>query len=147
MKLAVLAGAVAMCGATAIAAAQQPSPAEQTQTILGCVKGEGTLQSPWMLTGVVIPAPVPANAGRGVGAGGRGGVGRGGGASREDRAPAAVTPALPPAPIDVRISGMDMTSWRGYRVQVEGIVSPAGAGARTINAVTARSVYNTCMEK
>src|ERR1044071_4097924 len=100
MKLAVLGGAVAICGATAIAAAQQPAPAEQTQTILGCVKGEGTLQSPWMLTDVVIPAPVPANAGRGVGAGGRGGIGRGGGAS-EDRAPAAVTPALPPAPIEI----------------------------------------------
>jgi len=47
----------------------------------------------------------------------------------------------------VRINGMDMTPWRGYRVQIEGMLSPAGGGARTITAVSARSVYNTCTEK
>jgi hypothetical protein len=41
---------------------------------------------------------------------------------------------------------MDMTPWRGYRVQIEGALSPAG-GARTIAAVSARSVFNTCAEK
>jgi hypothetical protein len=38
-----------------------------------------------------------------------------------------------------------MTPWRGYRVQVEGTLSPAG-GQRTITAMSARSVYNTCNE-
>ena len=51
MKLAIFGGVVAICAATAIAAAQQAAPAD-TQTILGCLKGEGTAQSPWMLTGV-----------------------------------------------------------------------------------------------
>jgi hypothetical protein len=46
----------------------------------------------------------------------------------------------------VRINGMDMTPWRGYRVQIDGNLSPAG-GTRTITAVTARSVFNTCSEK
>jgi hypothetical protein len=151
MKLAMLGGVVAICAATAIVAAQQPAPAE-TQTIIGCLKGEGTAQSPWMLTGVVIPPPAPA--GRG-GGGGRG-AGRGGGAGapaagREGGGPppaaaAPAPPAPPPAPIDVRIAGMDMTPWRGYRVQIEGALSPAG-GARTITAASARSVYNTCNEK
>jgi hypothetical protein len=145
MKLAVLGGALALCAATAIVAAQQAAPAE-TQTILGCLKGEGTAQSPWMLTGVVIPPPPPPGAGRGGGGGGRGG-GRGG-AGREGGGPppAPAPPPPPPAPIDVRINGLDMTPWRGYRVQVEGTLSPAG-GTRTINAISARSVFNTCNEK
>ncbi len=144
MKLAVLGGVVALCAATAIVAAQQAAPTEQ-QTILGCLKGEGTAQSPWMLTGVVIPPPAPPNAGRG-GGGGRGG-GRGAGREGGGPPPAPTPPPPPPAPIDVRINGLDMTPWRGYRVQVEGTLSPAGAGQRTINATSARSVYNTCAEK
>ena len=144
MKLAVLGGVIALCAATAIVAAQQAPPAE-TQTILGCLKGEGTAQSPWMLTGVVIPPPAPPGAGRGGGGrgGGRGGAGREGGGPP----PAPTPPPPPPAPIDVRINGLDMTPWRGYRVQVEGTLSPAGGGTRTINAMSARSVYNTCNEK
>src|SRR3954469_6313109 len=77
MKLAVLGGALAICAATAIVAAQQAAPTEQTQTVIGCLKGEGTAQSPWVLAGVVIPPPPPANAGRGGGAGGGRGGGRG----------------------------------------------------------------------
>jgi hypothetical protein len=161
MKLAVLGGMAAICAATAIVAAQAPASTDQTQTIIGCLKGEGTAQSPWMLTGVVIPPPAPANAGRGGGAGGGRGAGRGGdgrgagapGAGREGGAPgggrAAAPPAAapappppPPAPIDVRINGLDMTPWRGYRVQIEGTLSPAGGGTRTITAMSARSVYN-----
>jgi|SRR5689334_4178316 len=148
MKLAVLGGAIAICAATAIATAQQAAPAD-TQTILGCLKGEGTAQSPWMLTGVVIPPPAPAGAGRGGGAGRGAGGGRGGGREGGGPPPAAAPtpPPPPPAPIDVRINGLDMTPWRGYRVQVEGTLSPAGGGTRTITAVSARSVYNTCNEK
>ena len=137
MKLAVLGGVAAICAATAIAAAQAPAT-EQMQTVLGCLKGEGTAQSPWVLSGVVIPVPAPA---------GRGGRGGGRGAGREGGAPPAPTPPPPPpAPIDLRITGLDMTPWRGYRVQIEGTLSPAGQGMRTIAAQSARSVYNTCNE-
>jgi len=158
MKLAVLGGVAAICAATAIVAAQAPASTEQTQTVIGCLRGEGTAQAPWVLAGVVIPPPAPANAGRGGGGGGagRGGAGRGGGApgapgaGREGAAPPAAAPAPapppppPPAPIDLRLAGMDLTPWRGYRVQVEGTMGPAGGAMRTFNAVSARSVYNTC---
>ena len=160
MKLAMLGGAIAFCAATAIVAAQQAAPTDQTQTVLGCLKGEGTAQSPWVLAGVVIPPPAPP--GRG-GFGGGGGAGRGGGGGRGGGAgapgagregggppPAAAAPAPappPPAPIDLRIVGMDMTPWRGYRVQIEGTLSPAGGGMRTVTATSARSVYNTCESK
>ena len=151
MKLALLGGLAAICAAGAIVAAQAPAAEQQTQTIIGCLKGEGTAQSPWVLSGVVIPPPAPANAGRGGGGAGRGGGGRGDGrgAGREGGgapAPAAAPapPPPPPAPIDVRINGMDMTPWRGYRVQIEGNLTGAGAGQRTITAMSARSVYNTC---
>ena len=151
MKLAVLGGVVAICAATAIVAAQAPASTEQTQTVIGCLRGDGTAQSPWVLAGVVIPPPAPANAGRGGGGGGAGrGAGRGDGrgaagggapgaggpgAGREGGAPggapgagrAAAPPAAapappppPPAPIDLRLAGIDMTPWRGYRTQVEG---------------------------
>src|SRR3954463_15362379 len=104
MKLAVLGGVAAICAATAIVAAQAPAT-EQTQTVIGCVRGEGTAQAPWVLAGVVIPPPAPANAGRGGAGGGRGagrargarGAGREGApAGREGGGPPAAAP--PPAP-------------------------------------------------
>src|SRR5256885_14558580 len=103
MKLAVLGGVVAICAATGIVAAQAPASTEQTQTVIGCLRGEGTTQSPWVLAGVVIPPPAPANAGRGGGAGaGRGGgrgAGRGGApAGRGGGGPPAPAPAPPPPP-------------------------------------------------
>ena len=141
MKLALLGGVAVMCAATAIALAQAPTE-QQTQTIIGCVKGDGSAQNPWALADVVIPPPAPANAGRG--GAGRGGAGGGGGrgAGREG-APAAAPapPPPPPAPITVRVTGVDLTPWRGYRVQAEGVLSPAGA-QRTIAAQSVRSVYN-----
>ena len=153
MKLAVLGGAVAICAATAILAAQQAAPTEQTQTVIGCLKGEGTAQSPWVLAGVVIPPPPPANAGRGGGGGGRGG-GRGAGApgaGREGGGPpppaaAPTPPPPPPAPIDLRVTGMDLTPWKGYRLQVEGSMGAPGGAMREFKAQSARSVYNTCNE-
>jgi hypothetical protein len=54
MKLAVLGGAALVCAATAVVVAQGQATAPQVQTVIGCVKGEGTTQSPW-LAGVVIP--------------------------------------------------------------------------------------------
>src|SRR6185312_11817851 len=138
MKLAVLGGVAAICAATAMVAAQAPATEQQTQTIIGCVAGDGSAQNPWTLADVVIPPPAPANAGRGGG---------GRGAGREGAPAAAPTPPPPPpAPINVRVQGLDLTPWRGYRVQIEGVLSPAGA-QRTIQAQMARSVYNYgCVE-
>src|SRR5262245_1697298 len=147
MKLAVLGGVAVICAAAAIVGAQAPAE-QQTQTVIGCVKGEGTAQSPWMLTGVVIPPPPAPGAGRGGGGGaGRGGAGRGGGAGREGGGPppaaaAPTPPPPPPPPIDLRITGLAMTPWRGYRAQVEGTMGQAGGGARTFTATSARSVFN-----
>ena len=155
MKLAVLGGVAAICAATAMVAAQAPAP-EQPQTVIGCLRGEGTAQAPWVLAGVVIPPP--AAAGRGGPGGGGGGRGRGGpgggapGAGREGGGPpppaaAPAPPPPPPAPIDLRIAGLDMTPWRGYRVQLEGTMGPAGGAMRAFNAQSARSVFNTCESK
>src|SRR4029077_4328035 len=123
MKLAVLGGVAVICAATAIVAAQQAAPTEQPQTLIGCVRGEGTAQAPWVLAGVVIP-PAPAP---GAGRGGGGGRGAGGcrgaaGSAREGGGPppAAAAPAPPPPPpppIDLRITGLDLTPWSGYRAQ------------------------------
>ncbi len=153
MKLAVLGGVAVICAATAIVAAQQAAPTEQTQTVIGCVRGEGTAQAPWVLAGVVIPpAPAPG-AGRGGGGGaGRGGAGRGAGAPGAGREgggppPAAAAPAPPPPPpppIDLRITGVDLTPWRGYRTQVEGTMGTPGGAMREFKALSARSVFGTC---
>jgi len=147
MKLAVLGGVAVLCAATAIVAAQQAAPAEQTQTVIGCVRGEGTAQAPWVLAGVVIPPPAPA-AGRG-GRGGPGGPGGGRGAGREGGGPpppaaAPAPPPPPPAPIDLRITGLDLTPWRGYRTQVEGTMGAPGGAMREFKAQSARSVFGTC---
>jgi hypothetical protein len=81
MKLAVLGGVALVCATTAVVVAQGQATAPQVQTVIGCVKGEGTTQSPWILAGVVIPPPVAAPAGRGGGGrGAGGGAGRGAGA-------------------------------------------------------------------
>ena len=85
MKLAVLGGVAVICATTALVVAQnQAAPTNQTQTVIGCVRGEGTTQSPWVLAGVVIPPPpvIPAGGGRG---GGRGGPGAAGGREPGDR--------------------------------------------------------------
>jgi hypothetical protein len=153
MKIAVLCGVAAICAASAIVEAQAPAT-DQSQTVIGCLRGEGTAQAPWVLAGVVIPPPAPAGRGGAGGGGGRGGAGRGAGApgaGREGGAPPAAAapapPPPPPAPIDLRLAGLDMTPWRGYRVQVEGTMGPAGGAMRTFNALSARSVFNTCESK
>jgi hypothetical protein len=43
--------------------------------------------------------------------------------------------------------GLDMTPWRGYRVEVEGTMGAPGGAMRMFNAMSARSVYNTCESK
>src|SRR4029077_18462785 len=101
MKLAVLGGVALICAATAIVAAQQAAPTDQTQTVVGCVRGDGKTPAPWGVAGVGLPPGPPAGAGRG-GGGGRGG-GRGAGAPGAGREgggppPAAAAPAPPPPP-------------------------------------------------
>ena len=138
MKLAVLGGFAVICAATAIVAAQQAAPTEQTQTVIGCVRGEGTAQAPWVLAGVVIPAAAP-----GAGRGGGRGAGRGAGAPAGGPPPAPA-PVAAPAPIDLRITGLDLTPWRGSRAQVEGTMGAPGGALRPFAAMNARSVYGTC---
>jgi hypothetical protein len=86
MKLIVLGSLVFVAAVGAGLAAQGGSTGSGTeQTIMGCVKGDGTDANPWMLTGVVIPPPPPPPPPPGAG-GGRGGARGGGG--REGGPPA-----------------------------------------------------------
>jgi hypothetical protein len=151
MKLAVLGGVALVCATTAVVVAQGQATAPQVQTVIGCVKGEGTTQSPWILAGVVIPPPAAAPAGRGGGGrGAGGGAGRGAGAPGGAPAggaaplpPAPPPPPPPPPPIDLKIMGLDMAPWRGGRTQVEGVMGAPGT-PREFRANTARSVFGTC---
>jgi hypothetical protein len=52
MKLRVL-GTLVLAGGVMVGLGAQGTE----QTIMGCVKGDGTDASPWMLIGVVIPPP------------------------------------------------------------------------------------------
>jgi hypothetical protein len=100
MKLTVLGSVVFVAAVTSGLAAQGPNAANTERTIMGCVAGDGSDASPWMLTGVIIPVPPPAPAGGGRGGGGRGGGGRaGGGAPGAAGAPAEGPPPAggPPA--------------------------------------------------
>ncbi|HET9218664.1 MAG TPA: hypothetical protein VFR18_16890 [Terriglobia bacterium] len=81
--------------------------------------------------------------GRGGAGGGRGGGGRGGGAA---------APVPPPAPIplvDLRLTGgMDMSAWRGMKIEVEGTLGQKPAtGLQDINITSARSVQGVCVPK
>ena len=64
MKLTVL-GTLVLAGAVIAGLAAQGTE----QTIMGCVKGDGTDANPWMLIGVVIPPPPPAAPAGGGGGG------------------------------------------------------------------------------
>src|SRR4029450_1716838 len=92
MKLTVLAGVVLAAAVTAGVAAQSGSTTTE-QTIMGCVKGDGSDANPWMLVGVVIPPPPPPPPAGPPGGGGRGGRGGGppaaGGAAPPGRGPPA----------------------------------------------------------
>src|SRR5262245_63712243 len=78
-----------------IAFAQQPTstppPAEPIK-VRGCLTGNGSDQSPWILKGAVLPTPAGPRGGGpggpggpGAGAGAGGGAGRGGGAAAPGR--------------------------------------------------------------
>src|ERR1700733_3306274 len=84
MKFIVLGSAVFVAAVSAGLAAQAPNAANTERTIMGCVKGDGSDATPWMLTDVIIPLPTPPPA---AGGGGRGG-GRGGRGAAAADAPA-----------------------------------------------------------
>jgi hypothetical protein len=119
--------------------AQSPTPAVK---LIGCLQGDGSDEKPWMLSGVAVPAPpAPAPAGGGAGAGGRGGRGGGG---------AAAAPTPPPVPlVDLRLTGgMNMSIWRGMRIEVEGTLgAQTTTGLREFRATFARSVQGVCTPK
>jgi hypothetical protein len=106
MKLALLGSVAVVCAATAFA---MQTGSAQTSTeplrVFGCLQGDGSTESPWVLRGAVLPAPpgaaaaaapgggrgdgagrgaAPAGGGRGGQGGGRGGdgAGRGGDGAR-----------------------------------------------------------------
>ena len=175
MKLVFL--GVGIVGATALTFstfAQAPSP--MPVKVLGCLQGDGSEQKPWFISGVALPAPVPSAApgggGRGGGRGGGGGGaaagapagaapgaapgaaagggqagGRGGG-----RGGGAAAPAVPAAPVplvDLLLTGgINMSAWRGMKIEVEGTLAPKPAtGLQEIRITSARSVQGVCAPK
>ena len=93
--------------------------------------------------GAAPAGAAPGGAAAGAGGGGRGGGGRGGGAA---------TPVPPPAPVplvDLRLTGgMDMSAWRGMKIEVEGTLGQKPAtGLQDINITSARSVQGVCVPK
>src|SRR4029450_6851957 len=97
MKLTVLAGVVLAAAVTAGVAAQSGSTTTE-QTIMGCVKGDGSDANPWMLVGVVIPPPPPPPPAGPPGGGGRGGRGGGPPAAGGGRPPGPPRPTARPHP-------------------------------------------------
>jgi hypothetical protein len=147
MKLTVLGSVVFVAAVSWGLAAQGPNAGNTERTIMGCVAGDGSDASPWMLTGVIIypPAPpAPAGGGRGAGGGaGRGaGAARGGGAPGAGGAPAegpppagagqgrggrggapaapAGPPPPPPPPQSFKLTGINMVPWNHMRAEVTG---------------------------
>ena len=151
--------------------------------VRGCLQGNGSEASPWVLRGAVLPNPPapPAAAGGGRGAvapgagGGGGGAGaRGDGGGRGDGAGAAGQPPAgggrgaaggggrggdagrgaapapapaPPAqpPVDLRLTGVDMTPWRNMFVEIDGTLGARPAtGLREFQVSQARSAYGDC---
>jgi len=166
MKLTIL-GIIVMSVTTFALQTAGPAqtPAETTK-VRGCLLGNGSTENPWSLKGVVLPAPPSAapagpGGGRGDGAGrGAGGRGRGdaagqGGAPADGRggnggrgaAPPAPTPAPAPTqpPVDLRLTGIDMSPWRNMFVEVEGALGQRPAsGLREFQVSYAHSAYGDC---
>jgi hypothetical protein len=145
MKLTVI-GSVALAAALvaglASLAAQGGSSASGTeQTIMGCVKGDGSDASPWTLAGVVIPPPPPLPPPGPPGGRGRGGEGAppAGGPPPGRAAAPAPPPPPPPPPQDYKLVGINMTPWNGMRAQVTGSGTPAGFQVSDV-----RSMWGTC---
>jgi len=170
MKLTIL-GIIVMAVTTF--ALQTTGPAQtppETIKVRGCLLGNGSTENPWSLKSVVLPAPPSAapagpgggrgdGAGRGTGGGrgrgdaaGQGGApadGFGGNGGRGTAPPASTpaTPAPPPTqpPVDLRLTGIDMSPWRNMFVEVEGALGPRPAsGPREFQVSFAHSAYGDC---
>jgi len=158
MKLTILGIIVSAVTTFALQTSPAKTPSE-TIKVRGCLLGNGSTENPWSLKGVILPAPpAPAPAG---GRGDGGGRGAGGGRGRGDAAGrgaapvdgdrgAAAAPAPPPAPpaqppVDLRLTGIDMTPWRNMFVEVEGTLGPRPAsGLREFQVTFAHSAYGDC---
>jgi|SRR5688572_27981406 len=87
--------------------------------------------------------------GGGRGAGGAGGARGGGGGGRGGGAAAPAPPPVPVPLVDLRLTGgMDMSAWRGMKIEVEGMLGAKPAtGLQEININNARSVQGACVPK
>jgi hypothetical protein len=135
MKLTFLGIIVVVVAIVTLQTVTAQAPSEPIK-VRGCLMGNGSDQNPWSLHRVVIPPPPGVTAPRG---GGRGGDGRG-------APPAAAAPAPPSQPpLDLRLTGVDMTPWRNMFVEVEGTLGPRPAsGLREFKVESARSAYGDC---
>ena len=172
MRLTILSILAIAVIAIALQTSSAQAPAEMIK-VRGCLAGNGSDTSPWVVRGVVLPSPpaaapaaaapaggggagggrggAAAGGGRGDGAGRGGGApggggGRGGDAGRGAVPPAAAAPAAPAqAPVDLRVAGMDLTPWRNMYVELEGSLAPRPAtGLRQFRVEAARSAYGDC---
>lgn len=144
LSLSLAVGCIAIVLAAQTGSAQNPT----TVKVLGCLQGEGSEQKPWVLAGVAIPPPPAApSAAAGAAApagGGRGGRGGGGAAAN-----APVPPPVPVQLVDLRLTGgLNMSLWRGMKIEVDGTLSPRPAsGLQELRADRARSVQGVCPAK
>src|SRR5262245_38897315 len=129
MKLTIL-GIITIAAAAAFALQTSSAQTPAEVKVRGCLAGNGSDASPWILRAAVLPTPPaaapagpPAGGGRGGGApgGGRGGAGGGrGGDGARGAAPAAPAPAAQTQPpVDLKLTGVDMTPWRNMFVEIE----------------------------
>jgi hypothetical protein len=169
MRLAVLSGIAIACTATALVAqAPAATPTDTPLTLIGCLQGDGSEKSPWVLARTVLPPPPGSFRGAGPGGGrgagappagrgdGRGAAPGGGapaaggaGAGRGPGAPPPPPPPPPQPPVDLRLTGIDLSPWRGMRIQVDGTLGPAGkgvgaAGLQEFKLTAARSAWGLC---
>jgi len=139
MRLAVLCGIALACAAPAFA--QSQTLADEEITLIGCLQGDGSEGSPWVLAETTLPPPPPPPPPPGArgGRGGRGGGPPGGGRGAAPPPP----PDLPK--VNVRLMDVDLAPWRGMRVQVDGSLGAEAAGQmREFHVIRARSAWGTC---
>jgi hypothetical protein len=146
MKLAII-GMLAIAAAGSVLQTGSSQAPSEPIRVRGCLQGNGSDPSPWSLRGVVLPAPRPAAAaaprgdggGRGAGGRGRGDAGRG----AAQAPPPAPAPAQPP--VDLKLTGIDMSPWRNMFVEVEGTLGPRPAsGLQEFRVDSARSAWGEC---
>jgi hypothetical protein len=100
--------------------------------------------------GAAAPGGAPGGAAGGGGQGGRGGAGgRGGGGRGGGGAAAPAVPAAPVPLVDLLLTGgLNMSAWRGMKIEVEGTLgSKPASGLQPIKITSARSVQGVCTPK